>query len=454
MTNKISVVGLGKLGASMVAGFASKGLDVIGLDKNDKIVEKLNAGISPVEETDVQKYITKFSKHISATTDFNYAITNSDITFVIVPTPSDERGSFVTSYAEEAFKNIGLALKNKVDYHVVVLTSTVLPGATRSRLLPILEKYSEKKCGNDFGLCYSPEFIALGTVIRDFLNPDFYLVGQFDKRSGDSLENINACVANNKAPSKRMTIENAELAKISINGFVTMKISFANLLNQICEELPTGDVDEVTSALGLDSRIGEKYLRGGMGFGGPCFPRDNVALSFFAEQVGVDSRLLKANHEFNVNFSKNIIDRLNLKLGRDSVVAVLGLSYKPMSHVIEESPSIYLCKKILKSNALLKVYDPLAIENSKSELGRNVKYTSSTKECVKDANIIFITNPDKKFKDIINIDFSKYTSSVKIFDFWRYFPELENSPNVLYFAGGRCKNSLEKEFLLSKIWRD
>jgi UDPglucose 6-dehydrogenase len=452
MKDAVSVVGLGKLGASMVAGFASKGFNVIGLDKYEDIVNKLNKHLSPVEETDVQDYIERFAEQISATTDYDFAVINSSITFVIVPTPSDERGAFITDFAEEAFKNIGSALKKKSDYHVVVLTSTVLPGATRTNLLPLLEKYSGKKCGSDFGLCYSPEFIALGTVIRDFLNPDFYLIGQFDQRSGDVLENINAKVANNNAPSKRMTIENAELAKISINGFVTMKISFANMLNQICEELPTGNIDEVTDALGLDSRIGKKYLRGGMGFGGPCFPRDNVALAFFADAVGVDSSLLKANHNFNVNLSQNIIDRLQINLSKKDVVSVLGLSYKPMSYVIEESSSIYLCKEILKKELKLKVYDPLAIKNAKTELGNKVQYSNSIDECIKSASVIFITNPDDAFLELLKVDFSKYDNQVIIYDFWRHLPNLAEKSNVIYKAGGKCDNSEIKAASLSSLW--
>jgi Predicted UDP-glucose 6-dehydrogenase len=155
----------------------------------------------------------------------------------------------------------------------------VLPGATRNGLLPVLEQASGKKCGPDFGLCYSPEFIALGTVIRDFLNPDLYLIGQFDARSGAALEDVNRSVCQKDPAVHRMTIENAEIAKIALNSFVTMKVSFANTLADICERIPGGDVDAVSDALGSDSRIGRKYLTGGMGFAGPCFPRDNVALT-------------------------------------------------------------------------------------------------------------------------------------------------------------------------------
>ena len=249
----ISVIGLGKLGASMAAGFASRGYKVVGVDINPKSVEALNQGLPPVQETGLAEMIHDHRDSIRGTLSTEEAVMESHISFVIIPTPSDARGAFSLTYAKSAFREIGRALRKKKDYHTVVLTSTVLPGATRLGLLPILEKESGKKCGPDFGLCYNPEFIALGSVIRDFLNPDFYLLGQFDERSGDALEAAHKQVSVNQAPVKRMSLENAELAKISVNSFVTMKISFANMLAEFCERMPGGDVDVVSDARYLGS---------------------------------------------------------------------------------------------------------------------------------------------------------------------------------------------------------
>jgi UDPglucose 6-dehydrogenase len=276
----VSIIGLGKLGASMMAGMASRGLKVIGVDVSPAAVEAICQGRAPVEETDLEKTIQANAGNIRATLDYTGAVHNTPISFVIVPTPSDERGAFSLEYAVQCFSAIGKALRTKNDYHVVVLTSTVLPGSSRHGLLPILEKESGKKCGVDFGLCYNPEFIALGSVIKNFLNPDFYLLGEFDRRSGDVLAAVHNRVSVNKAPIKRMSIENAELAKIAVNSYVTLKISYANMLADSCERIPGGDVDVISDAIGTDSRIGRKYLSGGLGFGGPCFPRDNAALAF------------------------------------------------------------------------------------------------------------------------------------------------------------------------------
>src|SRR5262245_12013398 len=185
---RYSVVGLGKLGASMAAGIASRGHDVVGVDINHASVDAVNMRRAPVQETGLDALIAANHDRLRATTDHADAVVNSELTFVIVPTPSDERGAFSLQYATYAFREIGKALAKKNGYHTVVLTSTVLPGASRYGLIPVLEQYSGKRCGRDFGFCYSPEFVALGSVIRDFLHPDFLLVGEYDSRAGEHLE--------------------------------------------------------------------------------------------------------------------------------------------------------------------------------------------------------------------------------------------------------------------------
>src|SRR5215510_11886176 len=233
MIKDISVIGMGKLGASMAGCLASRGFNVVGVDVSQKAVDAVNAGDAPAQETGLAELISKNKERIHATLSHEDAILNSDLSFVIVPTPSDERGAFSIQYVAYAFEVIGKALAKRYGYHTVVLTSTVLPGSTRCGLLPILEKFSGKKCGRDFGLCYSPEFIALGSVIRDYLNPDFLLIGELDDESGASLAACYADIIGPSVPLRRMTLENAELAKISVNAFVTMKITFANMLSEM-----------------------------------------------------------------------------------------------------------------------------------------------------------------------------------------------------------------------------
>ncbi len=450
---KVSIIGIGKLGASMVAGMASRGFDVVCVDVDRRAVELINQGEAPVQETGLAKMIAANRQRIRATLDYNDAVHSSDITFVIVPTPSDDRGAFSTAYAQRAFEQIGRALKSKSSYHVVVLTSTVLPGATRQRLLPVLERESGKKCGVDFGLCYSPEFIALGTVIRDFLNPDFYLVGQFDDRSGEALEHVNARIALNKARCKRMSIENAELAKIAINGYVTMKISYANMLSDMCERLPGGDIDIVSDALGMDTRIGRKYLTGGFGFGGPCFPRDNVALAFIGEQLGVDCSIPRANHHFNQQISRRAVQKLENILRRGDTVSVLGLAYKPLSHVIEESPGVFLCRALADSGYRVVAHDPLANEAARSVLGDRVLIVEDLDECLSQGDAIIFTTTDPMYTTLSLPEIVRDRHSVTVVDFWRSMSvKLAEVQQVRYVPIGRCTDELGSAEGLSRLW--
>ncbi len=166
--------------------------------------------------------------------------------------------------------------------------------------MPALERASGRRVGETLGLCYSPEFIALGNVIRDMLEPDMVLIGESDPRAGDVLERLYRGVCENDPPFRRMSLVNAELTKIAVNTYVTMKISYANALADMCERLPGADVDTVTDALGLDTRIGPKYLRGAIAYGGPCFPRDNKAFAVLARDLGAEPLLAEATDAVNV----------------------------------------------------------------------------------------------------------------------------------------------------------
>jgi UDPglucose 6-dehydrogenase len=448
-----SIIGLGKLGASMAAAIASRGFNVVGVDVNKRTVELMNAGHAPVQETNLEETIAVNRNRIQATESYGEALGNSDISFVIVPTPSDDRGAFSLQFAAWAFKEIAHALAQKKTYHLVVLTSTVLPGATRHGLLPILEKESGKKCGNDFGLCYSPEFIALGSVIRDFLHPDFTLVGEYDARSGGLLERAYNEIMPDRPPCMRMSFENAELTKISVNSFVTMKITFANMLAELCEKIPGGDIDVVTRALGQDSRIGGKYLAGGLGYGGPCFPRDNKALGFIAKELGSSAGLAEVTDTQNRSMPNRVLDNLASHIKRGTTVAVLGLSYKPHSHVIEESQSIVLAKRLSSLGARVVAFDPLASAAARTELTDHAVVLDSLPSCLEQAEVILITTADPAFRSLKASDFRK--DSVTVIDFWRVLEnELAGRPNICYVPFGKNIDESKGTARLRDLWAD
>ena len=454
MTRKISVIGLGKLGASMAAAFAERGFDVIGVDVNKNSVELVNQGKAPVQETNLEETISTNKERIKATLSHEEAVLNSDISFVIVPTPSDEKGSFSLQYAAWAFTELGKALGKKKGYHNIVLTSTVLPGSTRQVLLPILEKESGKKAGNDFGLCYSPEFIALGSIIEDFLNPDFTLVGEFDKKSGDDIEEIYTQVMGEDAPCARMSLENAELTKISVNTFVTTKITFANMLAEICEKLPGGNVDVVTKALGMDSRIGGKYLKGSLGYGGPCFPRDNVALSYIARKLDVEPQIPETTDSMNRAIPDKIVERVRGLVKEGATVAVLGLSYKPFSHVTEESQGLFIAEALSKAGMRIVCYDPMSQEMELNKIQRQVVVLNSIEECLAQAEAVLITTPDPEFAKLTADDFKNDKAEILVMDFWRILKdELSNKDGIKYVAVGCGTDDKKNTETLKNLWQ-
>jgi UDPglucose 6-dehydrogenase len=415
----VGVVGLGKLGAPMVACFANKGFVVVGADVNAAVVEAVNDGRAPVFEPELAERLAAGRQNVTATTDTGATVGSTDATFVVVPTPSDADGGFSLRYVLPACEQIGQALREKSGYHLVVLTSTVMPGATDGPVRATLEEASGKRCGVDFGLCYSPEFIALGSVIRDFLNPDFLLVGESDARAGDLLADIYSRVVENDAPVARMSFVNAELAKLSVNTFITTKIAFANMLARVCEQMPGADVDVVTGALGRDSRIGSKYLRGAVSYGGPCFPRDTVAFAALANAVGAPAHVAEATDQLNRDGIRRLADLVRRHLPEGGTAAVLGLSYKPNTDVIEEAPGLLLAQTLVENGVAVVAYDPLALPAVERALGANVAYAESSADAVRMADVIVVTTAWSEFGELQPKLFARDGAPRTLIDCWR-----------------------------------
>ncbi len=396
---------------------AHKGHTVIGVDLNPAFVEALNEGRPPVNETGLEEMIRVNRERLTATLDYAEAIHSSDVTFIIVPTPSGPDGKFSMKYVLAAAEKIGAALRHKKSWHLVSLCSTVMPGSTGGELLPALEAYSGKKCGVDFGLCYNPEFIALGSVIHDMLNPDMILIGESDERSGALLEEFYSGVCESGPRIQRMNFVNAELTKISVNTYVTTKISYANMLAEVCETIPGADVDTVTAAIGCDSRIGRKYLKGALGYGGPCFPRDNVAFSALARSNGAPALLAEATDQLNKRQVQRLAQLVTSRAAGRGTVGILGLSYKPNTEVVEESQGVALARQLLQSGARVSVFDPAATENARPQLPGAV-FAASARECAGAADVLIVMTPWDEFRSLSAADLKQ---GVVLIDCWRLF---------------------------------
>jgi UDPglucose 6-dehydrogenase len=403
----------------MAACLAAKGFTVVGVDVDQVKVDAINGGRAPVFETDLDEMIRAANGRLTATTDLEGAVRRSVMTFLVVATPSDDEGGFSLQWVLPACETIGRAIGGDDRFHTVVLTSTVMPGSTDGPVREALEQSSGKRCGVDFGICYSPEFIALGSVIRDFLNPDFLLVGESDGRAGDALELVYRNVVETDAPIARMNFVNAELAKLSVNTFVTTKIAYANMLARICEQLPDADVDVVTDAIGLDSRIGRKYLRGTISYGGPCFPRDNVALATLARGLGAPAFVAEATDTANRDGIGRLADLVEDRLPKDGTAAVLGLSYKPNTDVVEESPGLLLLVELSARGVDAVGYDPAAEQNARRALGEGPRLGKTLAETVSGADVIVIATAWEEFKNIDPSLLERDSRRRVVIDCWR-----------------------------------
>ncbi len=416
----ISVIGLGKLGLCTAACFASAGHTVYGFDLNDHFRSELKSRRNPIEETGLTDLLESAWATLHIVDSYEAALQASDITLIIVPTPSLPDGRFSNDYLVNVLDGLAPALKAKNGFHIVDVVSTVMPGTCDTIFKPLLEQATGKRCGTDFGLVYNPEFIALGSVIRNFLNPDMVLIGTSDERSGSVVRELYASTCKTLPAMAVMSLINAEITKISLNCYVTMKISYANGLAAICEQVPGADVDVITAAIGADSRVGSKCLKGGLGFGGPCFPRDNLAFQTFAEEFGAEALLGKAVVAVNNSIPERLFKKVSEQCVPPAKVALLGLSYKADTHIIEESHSIILAKNLIAAGYQVALHDPTAIDAARDLLGSNVIFFNDMYECLTDASAIILLTDWPQYRDLDWKHIATLTSSgALVLDSWR-----------------------------------
>lgn len=432
----VSVIGIGKLGAPMVACIAARGLHVKAVDLNPQKVDAINRGVPPVHEPGLAELMKEAGSLLTGTQNIGEAVQESDATFIVVGTPSEENGGFSLQYVLPTCEAIGRTLASKKSFHLIVLTSTVMPGSTGGPVLAALERASGKRCGKDFGLCYNPEFIALGTVIRDFYHPDFLLIGESDPRSGELLSEIYRKVCKNSPAIARMNFINAEITKLAVNTYITTKISYANMLARLCEKLPEADVNVVTEALGLDTRIGPKYLKGAVSYGGPCFPRDNRALAALASRVGASSGLAEATDIFNRAQIKSVAEIVKSHHSGPQPIGILGLTYKPNTEVVEESFGLLLAQELSSSNFAVTVYDPSADATRVLGAHKNIRVATSAQECISESGVVVLATPWQAFCEIPAAQWTCRAKPRIVIDCWRALSHLEGADGIHYVKLG------------------
>jgi UDPglucose 6-dehydrogenase len=359
---KVAVIGLGKLGLPLAAVLAEAGNEVFAYDANADLISQLESDTFFSSEPKLMEILSSFRSNIFFVDSIQDAVHKSELSFIIVPTPSMSDGNFDNRMVIKVLEEISDALKDKGEFHVIDVVSTVMPGSCNNEFIPLLELGSGKILNKDFGLCYNPEFIALGSVVNNMLEPDMHLIGASNTRSGETLERALKSVTGENVPSRIMNLKEAELVKISVNNFVTTKISFANMLMQIADRLGGIDIDVVTDAIGLDSRIGRKYLKGGTSFGGPCFPRDTRAMSRLLAKLDLNSAIPEATSSANEKHNDFLVEKVLKYVNLEKEVGLIGFSYKPDTSVHEESTAVKLVEIFTSKSKNVYVWEPVIDE--------------------------------------------------------------------------------------------
>ena len=406
----ISVVGLGYVGAVCSACFANEGHNVIGMDIDKVKVDLINSGKAPIVEKDLEDYISRNVKEgrLKATTNLKEAIDNSDITIISVGTPSEANGNINLQYIKEAAKAIGEKLKEKDAFHIVSMRSTVLPGTGKNVVIPIIEEISGKKAGVDFGYVSNPEFLRESTAIWDFYNPPKTVVGAMDENSYKTFRELYSFL---NAPYFEVEIEVAEMIKYADNSWHATKVTFANEIGMICKKLNI-DSHKVMDVFCADTKlnISSYYMKPGFAFGGSCLPKDVRAITYKAKSVDATTPLLNSLMPSNEYQIKRIYNEF-VKPLRSKNVAILGISFKPNTDDLRESPILELTEMLIGKGYKIKIYDPNVLKAKaegankallENELWHiNEKLVENVKDSIKDADIVIIGNGSKEFADVI-----------------------------------------------------
>jgi UDPglucose 6-dehydrogenase len=346
MHKNISILGVGKLGLCLALNLERKGFNIVGVDVSQHYVDSLNEKTFITTEPHVNEYL-KRSKNIKFTTKLKDALENN-IIFVVVRTPSTEDWKYDHSQIESIANQL-IAFGRQKTRKDLIINCTTFPGYCKT--------LQEKLKDYNYYVSYNPEFIAQGTIIKDQINCDNVLIGEADKYAGDIVETIYKQMCESNPIINKMTPTEAELTKLSVNCFLTTKISYANMVGDIAERLGC-NADTILSAVGTDSRIGSKYIKPGFGFGGPCFPRDNRSLAKCGEEVGVDAVISKATDEMNEKHLEYQIEQfIKNNPDKNEVIQIPFVTYKKESTLIEESQQLKFAIRIKELGYEIKILD-------------------------------------------------------------------------------------------------
>ena len=431
---KLCMIGTGYVGLVSGVCFSDLGNDVICVDKDEKKINKLKQGIIPIYEPGLEELVLKNykNKRLNFSTDLQNSVKKSDIIFICVGTPNKKNGSGADL---SQIYSVGKEILKSINKFKIIITKSTVPVMTGDELEKIISRKVNK---NKFSIVSNPEFLREGEAIRDFIYPDRVVVGSNDKRSNLILKNLYAPLISKGAKYISTNRRAAELIKYASNAFLATKITFINEIANLCEKIGI-DVEDISIGIGLDKRIGSRFLRAGPAYGGSCFPKDTKAIISTANKFKIDLSVIKSVVKSNTRRSSLLLNRINQILNnkiKNKKICFLGVTFKANTDDMRDSSSLEMIPYLSNKGAKIKYYDPTGVKHEFAKL-KNVLYSNSIKDAVKGSDLVIIHTDWNDFK---SINFKRLSSSknLKIYDMRNILsPNKIKSLGFNYFGIGR-----------------
>lgn len=431
----IGIIGTGYVGLVTGACFAEFGVFVTCIDKDRKKIEVIRKGEVPFYEPGLKELVGKNIKNgrLRFSTKIRDAVDNSLVIFIAVGTPPRGDGSADLRYVEDVAGEIAENIKG---YKVIVTKSTV-PVGTGARLREIISKRLKEQV--DFDIVSNPEFLREGSALEDFMRPNRVIIGAKSQHAVAIIKDLYRPLYLIETPFVITNIETAELIKYASNSFLATKISFINEVANLCEKVGA-DVHMVAKGMGLDPRIGAKFLHPGAGYGGSCFPKDTRALLSIADKSGIELKVVKSAVDANEMQKEKMLEKIKggMEVIKGKNIAVLGLSFKPNTNDIREAPSVFIIENLLKEKARVRAFDPVAINDAKKIFNKKIKYAKGPYDCVKGADAVVIVTEWNEFRNLELVRVKKLLKTPYFFDLRNiYEPSKMKKLGFKYFCVGR-----------------
>ena len=395
----IAIVGTGYVGLVSGTCFSEMGINVTCVDVDEKKIQKLQDGVMPIYEPGLDELVERNVKagRLHFTTDLTTCLDEVEIIFSAVGTPPDEDGSADLKYVLEVARTVG----RNITKHIVLVTKSTVPVGTAKKVRGVIQEELDRR-GTDleFDVASNPEFLKEGAAIKDFMAPDRVVVGVESEKAKKIMERLYRPFTLNGYPILMMDVASAEMTKYAANAMLATRISFMNDIANLCERVGA-NVDNVRKGMGADSRIGSRFLYAGCGYGGSCFPKDVKALVHTGIQNGYHMQVIEAVEAVNEKQKSIVFDKLLNAFGgnlQDKTVAMWGLSFKPETDDMREAPALVVIEKLLQAGAIVKVFDPVAMEETERRIGKQVIYCKDMYEAVIDADAIALMTEWKQFR--------------------------------------------------------